>query len=127
MQCSEFRCRSGNRNTRFQVRVDCEAGVTRISLQLVIGSNKSPDVGFCREKCKGVRHDADDVASLVVEPDRASDYAFLSSENVFPKGVRQNYCTSPRQILHSKRSAECWRYSQKREEVDCGLNLMNLL
>ena len=87
--------------------------MTWISLQLVIGANKNPDLGLCREKRKCVWHDTNDIASLIVEPNRAADYAFLRPESVFPKGIRENYYTSARQILRSERPTERWRHSQK--------------
>src|SRR5258708_1577531 len=92
-----------------------------------MGVYKGPDLRICREKSKCVRHDANDIASLIVEPNRVSDYALLSTENVFPKRISRDHRTSAGQVLGGERSAERWRYSQKRKEAECGLNLMNFL
>src|SRR5256885_8098725 len=44
-----------------------------ISLQLVIGAYERPHLRLGRKKGEGLWHDADDIAGLIIEPNRASD------------------------------------------------------
>src|SRR5256885_10278880 len=98
-----------------------------ISLQLVIGAYERPHLRLGRKEGEGLWHDADDIAGLIIEPNRASDHAFLSTENVFPEGVSQNDRASARHVSLGERSAKRRSNSQEGKEVERGLNLMNFL
>ena len=127
MQENEFRQRSGDGNTGLQARVNSEVIMKWISHQLVIGAYERPHLRLGRKKGEGLWHDTDDIAGLIIEPNRASDHVFLSTENVFPEGVSQNGRASARHVSLGERSAKRRRNSQEGKEAERGLNLMNFL
>ena len=98
-----------------------------ISLQLVIGAYERPHLRLRREKGEALWHDADDITSLIIEPNRASNHVFLSTENVFPEGVSQNGRASARHVSLGERSAKRRNNSQKGKKAERRLNLMDFL
>src|SRR2546421_462188 len=91
-----------------------------ISLQIVIGAYERPHLRLGRKKGEGLWHDADDIAGLIIEPNRASDHVFLSTENVFPEGVSQNGRASARHVsLGEEHTSEL----QSRSDLVCRLLL----